>query len=95
MAVVNFKSQSGDYRTNSAVFHMDRNQTFHLLQNFSTSGGIDFEYADLGKDKFAIFLDHKGQNWYGGSEQHSYTKSFQVLICIGLYRFVNIFLRNE
>ena len=79
MAVVNFKSKTGDFRTNSAVYLMDKNHTFHLLQNFSTSGGIDFEYAELGEEQYAIFLDHMGQNrWYGGNEKHSYVKSFQV-----------------
>ena len=49
---------------------------YELLQEFSTSGGIDFEFADLDSGKFAIFLDHVGQNWYGGGS--TYEKWFQL-----------------
>lgn len=77
LAVVNFMNELNQYITKSAVYVMNETTyKFDLLQEFSTSGGIDFEYADLGGDKYAIFLDHVGQNWYGGGS--TYEKWFQL-----------------
>ena len=85
LAVVNYKNKDGGYEAKSAVYVMDSsNHTFQLLQNFYTSGGIDFEFADLGRDKYAIFLDHIGDSLYGGGDT-TYMKSFQL----------NMFLPSE
>ena len=74
LAVVNFQNEQNQYSTQSAVYVLNGTH-FDLVQTFATSGGIDFEFADLGSEKYAIFLDHVGQNWYGGG---TYEKWFQL-----------------
>ena len=77
LAVVNFQDENFKYQTKSAIYIYNQTSGFTLLQTFDTSGGIDFEFADIGEEKYAIFLDHVGQNWYGG-DSTTYQKWFQV-----------------
>ena len=78
LAVVSFKSENEQYSSLSAIYKINQSDEskFELLQNFSTSGSVDFEFADFGNEKYAIFLDSIGvQTWFGGS---IYEKSFSI-----------------
>ncbi|XP_047129042.1 uncharacterized protein LOC100199482 isoform X1 [Hydra vulgaris] len=79
LAVVNFKSDNEKYSSLSSIYYINESsQTskFQLLQNFSTSGGVHFEFADLGSEKYAIFLDSIGdQSWL---KESVYKKSFSI-----------------
>lgn len=78
LAVVNFQNEQNAYNTKSAIYVYNYTESkFEMLQEFQTSGGIDFEFAEAGNEKYAIFLDHVGQNWYGGDSQ-TYEKWFQI-----------------
>ena len=77
LAAVNFQDENFKYQTKSAIYIYNQTSGFTLLQTFDASGGIDFEFANIGKEKYAIFLDHVGQNWFGG-DSTTYKKWFQV-----------------
>lgn len=80
LAVVNFKNEQNDYNALSTIFKLANNGSFTEVQQFATSGGIDFEYVEMGfGEKYAIFLDYVGRNFYGSPTYERWFKVNQYL----------------
>ena len=74
LAVVNFKSLTGDYKTMSEIYKLVAGN-FSLVQQFPTSGCVDFEFAKLSMESYAVFVENVGTNWLG---IESYSQSFHL-----------------
>ena len=77
LAAVNFMDENGNYNAKSAIFKLNETTwIFDKVQEFSTSGAVDFQYVDAGLHRYAIFLDFIGSRRTGGPLTHQ--RSFQV-----------------
>ena len=77
LAAVNFMDENENYNVKSVVFKLNSTTlSFDKVQEFSTSGAVDFQYVDAGLHRYAIFLDFIGSRRTGGPLTHQ--RSFQV-----------------
>ena len=89
LAVVNFRDQYENYNTKSAIYKLNQTGSIDIIQEFPTSGAVDFEYVEAGLQRYAIFLDYVGSMRAGGPLTH--LRSFQLNQYIPEHREKNPF----